>query len=73
MTKLWVIVISAFLEPSTAGSATAAFAGFLGDCAFWTPVTDAYPGCFCENLLVSMTQNTLAPLPRQDFALDTGS
>ena len=41
MLKLCVTDISAFLEPSTAASTTAEFAGFLGDAALETHVVTA--------------------------------
>ena len=42
MTELGVDGITAFLEPSTAASATAAFAGFLIITTLSAPVTAAY-------------------------------
>ena len=53
MIKLSVAVISAVLEPSTAASATAALARFLGNTALGTHVLDTAHKCFCVNVEVN--------------------
>ena len=75
--KRWVPRISAVLEPSTAASATAAFAKFKGGT---TPGTAPYGGhtrrrrSFCENMGVIVTQATVtAMISNQVVALDRSS
>ena len=64
MLKLCVMHMSAFLEPSATGGATAEFAG-LSNAAFEAPVAAANrantrrDGCFCGNVIAQISQNEL--------------
>ena len=64
MIELWTDGIRAFFEPGTAASATAEFAGFrycttlVAAATYWRNPRH-HQGCFCENTVVVMTQNTL--------------